>query len=131
MKKNRNWTQTLPQGKGKSRKEHFFNPIMQNDLHIKYLKKIIGDDIDVLSVVTFSERCTLKKITVTRNDVKVINRYDVAKTLKMHYCNVDESLTEEKVNEIFDVLYPYTQISDALKQKHIDDINDKYSNNKI
>ena len=34
--KNRTWTQALPQGQGRpALKEKFFNPIMQNNLHIK------------------------------------------------------------------------------------------------
>ena len=35
----RMWTQTLPKGRGRSHKESFFNPIMQNRTHIKTLIK--------------------------------------------------------------------------------------------
>lgn len=35
----KNWTQTLPIGRGRCRKEQFYNPIMQNSSHIRHLKK--------------------------------------------------------------------------------------------
>lgn len=33
--KSKDCTQTLLQGKGRSHKERFFNPILQNEVHIK------------------------------------------------------------------------------------------------
>ena len=51
----KNWCQTLPQGKGKSNKEYFYNPVMQNRSHIKHLKALLGD-VPVHSVIVFSER---------------------------------------------------------------------------
>lgn len=50
----------------------FYNPIMQNKTHIKWLKKQVGNNIPVYSVIAFSERCKLKDITVESKDVKVI-----------------------------------------------------------
>lgn len=47
--RSKTWTQTLPQGKGKSHKEHFLNPIMQNKLHIKWIKSLIGENKRALS----------------------------------------------------------------------------------
>ena len=37
------WTQTLPAGRGRSQKERFFNPIMQNKGHIKWLQAFLAD----------------------------------------------------------------------------------------
>ena len=64
----RNWYQTPPQGKGKSRKESFYNPIMQNRTHIKHLKALLGESIPMHSIITFSDRCTLKNVLVTSLD---------------------------------------------------------------
>ena len=54
------WYQTLPQGRGKSVKEKFYNPIHQNLSHIKHLSNYLKLDIPMFSVVVFSERCELK-----------------------------------------------------------------------
>lgn len=38
QKKNKYWTQSLHIGKGRTEKHQFFNPIIQNKVHIKWLK---------------------------------------------------------------------------------------------
>ena len=55
------WTQTLPSGR-KAHKEHFYNPVMQNRTHIKWLRKQISDSVPVHSIIVFSERCELKYV---------------------------------------------------------------------
>lgn len=49
----KNWYQTLPSGRGRSHKEHFYNPIMQNRSHIKHLKAFLNKEIPMYSVITF------------------------------------------------------------------------------
>lgn len=67
--KNKNWTTVLPN----KQKIHFYNPIMQNKTHLKWMKHFIDEDIPLFSVVVFSERCELKEITVYSEDIKVIS----------------------------------------------------------
>ena len=122
--KYKNWTQTLPQGKGRSHKEHFFNPIMQNNLHIKYLKAIIGEDIPIYSIIAFSERCTLKNITVYNNDIQVVKRNDISLAVANVFNPISEPvISESKVEQLYDLLYPYSQVSEEIRQKHIENIN--------
>lgn len=119
----KNWTQVLPKGRGRSHKEHFYNPIMQNNSHIKHLKNMIGGDIPMHSVITFSERCTLKDITLTNDNIKVINRYDVAATVTKICSKISsELLTQAQIDDIYNKLFPYTQTSDEVKEKHIANI---------
>lgn len=123
--KQRNWCQTLPKGKGngKSQKEYFYNPIMQNRSHIKHLKALIGEHIPMHSIIVFSERCTLKKIEVNSPDVKVIKRDRVDVTVYGMCKQMEENvLTEDEVLGLFDKIYPYTQNSEEVKQKHIENI---------
>lgn len=119
----KNWYQTLPQGKGKSRKETFYNPIMQNRTHIKYLKVLLGEEIPMHSIITFSERCTLKKVDVQSRDIQVINRYDVQSTVSA-ICDQFQGteLCESQIQELFDKLYPYTQVNADMKRRHIENI---------
>lgn len=122
----KNWCQTLPQGKGRSRKESFYNPIMQNRTHIKHLKTLVGEDVPTHSIIVFSERCTLKKVEVKSDDICVIKRdkvYDTAAAI----CAKTETaaLSNAQISEIYDKLYPYTQVSDATKEQHIQNIKSK------
>lgn len=41
------WYQALPHGRGRSRKEAFYNPIMQNHTHIRHLQELLGADLPI------------------------------------------------------------------------------------
>lgn len=112
------WTQILY-----NRKENFYNPIMQNISHIKYLKKIIGEHIPMRSIIVFSDICTFKDVTVKSNDVSVIKRYNVKNVVLQAFNQTQEChLTEIEINEIYNQLYLYTQVSADIKIKHIETI---------
>ncbi|MBQ8359615.1 MAG: NERD domain-containing protein, partial [Oscillospiraceae bacterium] len=122
----KNWYQTLPQGRGRSHKESFYNPIMQNRTHIKHLKVLVGEDIPTHSIITFSERCTLKKVEVKSDDIRVINRDKVYDTVATICAQRDvAALSNEQISEIYDKLYPYTQVSNATKEQHIQNTEKK------
>lgn len=106
----KNWTQTLPSGR-KSQKEYFLNPIMQNKLHIKYLKKLIGETVPFHSIIVFSERCTLKKIDVENPDIFVIKRDDVKKTVSSINDRGGLLLSQNRVDELYAQLFPFTQVT--------------------
>ena len=119
----KNWCQTLPQGRGKSRKEHFYNPIMQNNSHIKNLKTFLREDIPMHSIITFSERCTLKSINIQSNNIHIIHRNAVFNVVKQICCqNSEDILNTEKISYIYNMLYPYTQTEDKIKKQHIETI---------
>ena len=115
------WTQTLPSGR-KSHKEHFLNPIMQNNLHIKWLKNQIGYSVPVHSVIVFSERCTLKKVDITSSDIYVIRRPEVAKIVYKIDAKEEHDLSEDDIDALYKKLYDFTQVSDEVKKKHVNDI---------
>lgn len=120
------WTQTLPAGRGRSHKESFYNPIMQNQSHIKHLREFLGKPVHTWSVIVFSERCTLKKVQLKSSDIFVINRNCVASTIKK-ICNVmpKDLLSNEEILEIYSRLYPLTQVDSTVKEKHISNIHAK------
>ena len=122
----KNWYQTLPQGRGRSHKESFYNPIMQNRTHIKHLKALVGEEIPTHSIITFSERCTLKKVEVKSEDIRVINR-DMVCDAVASICARSEAavLSNEQICDIYNKLYPYTQVSNAVKEQHVQNIEKK------
>ncbi len=121
----KHWYQTLPKGRGRSHKEKFYNPILQNNTHIKYLKSLIGNDIPIYSVITFSERCTLKKLEVDTSKVCVIKRNQVRGLVKSISDNKELVLTDNQIENLYQKLYPYTQVDESVKAKHIDDIKNR------
>jgi len=119
----KNWTQTLPKGRGRCHKEHFYNPIMQNASHIKHLKNLVGKNVPMRSVIIFSDRCTLKNITIKSNDISVINHYSIAPVVTQ-ICNQIQTtiFTETEINDIYNKLYPYTQCGYEIKRQHIENL---------
>lgn len=123
------WYQTLPSNRGKSHKEKFYNPIFQNNTHVKYLKTFIEKTIPIYSIITFSDRCTLMNVYFQSSKVNVINRYQVYNLISSIYnSNSNDLLSNKQIEEIYNTLYPYTQIDESIKQKHIDNINNNLNN---
>lgn len=123
------WIQTLPQGKGRpAHKEKFYNPILQNNSHIKYLKSVIGNNYEIQSIIAFSERCTLKRITVYSSDVQVVKRNNIEIAVKNAINNMSKNvISNEDINRLYELLYPFSQASETTKQKHIQILKDKNS----
>lgn len=118
----RNWTAMLPN----RQKNQFYNPIMQNRTHLKWMQNCLGEDVPLFSLIVFSERCELKKITVTSADVKVIKRDQTYAAVKKIWDNKPDALTEERVDEIFNKLQGFTNVDAAVKAAHIENIEEKY-----
>ena len=115
----KNWTQTFPKGRGRSHKERFYNPIMQNASHIKHLKRLVGQSLPMRSIIVFSDECTLKDITIRSNDVSVVNRYNVLSAVTQ-ICEQTQAdlLTQIEINDMYNKLYPYTQVSCEEIERH-------------
>lgn len=119
----RNWYQTLPQGRGKSHKEQFYNPIMQNNTHIKHLLALLEENISMYSIIAFSDRCTFKNVSIKSDNISVIHRNSVFYTVeKILSNNTEEILNADKITCIYNKLFPYTQVDEHIKAKHIENI---------
>lgn len=119
----RMWTQTLPAGRGRSHKESFYNPIMQNHSHIKHLQSYLEEKIPMHSVIVFSERCTLKSIQVKSSDIYVIKRSSVQNAVNK-ICNTlsEDILSTNDILRIYHKLLPFAQTTDEMKAQHIKNI---------
>lgn len=112
------WTASLPNGN----KNQFYNPVKQNRTHIKWLRNIVGEEVPLYSVIAFSERCELKKVTVTDQSVKVIKRDRIYATVREIWESSEDRLTENEVEELFQKLSAYTNVDETTKEKHIQEI---------
>jgi hypothetical protein len=119
----KNWTQTLPQGLGRSHKEYFYNPIRQNAMHIKYLKNLVGWEVPIWSVIVFSDKCTLKNITMYSNYVSVIYLSSTENFVTRICSQIEKNFyTEEEISAIYNKLYPCTQFDYEERERHIENI---------
>ena len=119
------WYQTLPQGRGKSRNESFYNPVMQNRSHINHLKAFLDEALPIGSVIVFSERCTLKKVEMKSEDIKVIKRTFLFDVVSEIFNSAQATLSSEDIEAVYNKLYPLTQVDGSVKQQHIENIRAK------
>lgn len=115
--KNKNWMQTLEN----KQKHRFYNPIWQNKGHITALKSVVEIENDNLykSYIVFSERCTLKKITVTSSNVVVVKRNDLIKSIKRDIAKQPKLMSKEEVDQLYVKLQKYTRVDDRVKKARI------------
>lgn len=111
------WTQSLL-GKGHAaQKEHFFNPVLQNKIHIRHLCRLLnGYEQKIYSIIVFSDRCELKSITLNSPQIKVLRKYELKSSISEYM--MKDLLSEEEIIKVYDLLLPYTQLSEELKQEH-------------
>ncbi|WP_414838600.1 nuclease-related domain-containing protein [Carnobacterium sp. TMP28] len=122
---NRNWTQSFPNKK----KFKFFNPIWQNKGHIRALQETLAitDPTWMHSLIVFSNRCELKKITLTSPTVHVIKKQKIKRVLKKITAKTKPVLTPEEVEQYAQALEPYTHADEKTKELHIETIKAKLS----
>lgn len=117
-----NWTVMLPS----KVKNCFYNPIMQNKTHIKWLQKYLGDSIPLFSVIVFSVRCELKKVSVQSDNIYVIKRDELYATVRKIWDNSEDRLTESEVHSVYGRIRTLTHVDMAVKEAHIENINKKF-----
>ena len=122
--KNTYWTSTL----GSGQKNRFYNPIMQNRTHIKWLSKLLEENVPMFSLIVFSDRCVLRKITVSSPDVKVINRCATYSAIKTFWEKSADILSQTQVDFIYAKLQNYTHVDASVKSAHIDSIKNHINN---
>lgn len=119
--KDKTWTQVL----NKHTKIRFFNPIRQNEGHIKAIKKALDgyEDIPFYSLIVFSKRCKLKKITVTSERTYVFNRPALRRTVQD--LSKESILTEEQIHAVGEKLSAFTNVTEEVKENHIKQIQSR------
>lgn len=123
--KSKNWTVMLPN----KMKNQFYNPIMQNKTHLKWMKNYVGEEIPLFSIIVFSERCELKKVSVESDDIKVIKRDRTYATVREYWDKNPDVISDEKIEELYQMLKNLTNVDEAVKVAHIENIEKKYKEN--
>lgn len=108
------WTQVF----NKNSKFQFYNPIKQNNTHLKAIKQVLAsfNNIKYHSVIVFGSRAELKKVEYDENNVTILN---FNKKLPKFIKSSQLQLSEQEINQIYNILKSYTNVSDAVKEQHI------------
>lgn len=125
---NQQWTTSLYAGKNawgrtKTEKHQFYNPIKQNQSHIKALMKHLGMDTPCFSVIVFSDRCELKNITVYSPDVHICQQASLHRVIAHIWDTSPDILSDAQITAIHATLQPLTNQDVSVKKQHIQNIN--------
>lgn len=119
------WTQSLNQ----YTKYRFYNPIIQNRTHITALSEYLKINRSFFhSYIVFSERCELMKIPCNTNEYTITKREYLIEKLSTDIRKKRKILLSEEIDRIESALLPYTNVSEDVKKKHIDNINNNHNN---
>ncbi|WP_168193776.1 nuclease-related domain-containing protein [Lysinibacillus sp. SGAir0095] len=121
--KSQKWMQTFPNGQ----KFPFYNPIKQNIGHIKALQALLPsiEKAQYQSVIVFSERCELKKISFEADNTYVIKRYHLAKLMTKQIEASPKILEPAYIDRIYNFLAQYQKADQTVKQEHVEKIKEK------
>lgn len=117
------WCQRIRKEDGKGfTKNDFWNPIRQNDLHIRHLKRLFPDAHPIHSVIVFGNRSELQNVSECINgDFSICHTSSAANivTRLSVICGHAGSIDQERVEQLYAAMYSYSQVSAKVKLKHI------------
>ena len=121
---NKNWTVTLYAGRGalgrkRVEKHQFYNPVLQNRTHINTLKDFLNYNGRYISIVTFSNRGSLKDVTVSRQNAIVCTHAELHRVLNDINDYYPDVLNPEQIEAFYNRLVKKTNVSASEKQRHI------------
>lgn len=91
------------------------------------MRNYIGEEIPLFSIIVFSERCELKKVTITSQDIKVIKRDFTYAAVRDIWNKNKDCLSGEEVESLYKNLQKLTKVSEETKEVHIQNIKNRYS----
>lgn len=109
--KDKVWTQIV----GKT-KNTFYNPVRQNYAHIKAIENVIGDKYNIYSIIVFSDKATLKNVTINGNNSRVINESEILSTISKYK---DVTIDKEEIKNIRDKIFDCMKTTNQNTREHI------------
>ena len=128
--KDREWSQFLFKKDGTLIENKLYNPILQNRGHIAHLQKLLGGNIRMWSIISFSEKTDIDRINVSYPDTFVTRETQLPIVVGNIYWNAKDTLTEKDITSIYYKLYPYAIVTEEQKEMHINDIKHRYLSGK-
>lgn len=128
--KQHSWTVTLYAGRNRVgskqiEKHLFYNPIWQNQTHIKCLRKQIRSEVPIFSIIVFSGRGTIKNIEYDSEKAQILSGYDVSHYFANVRKNFPDLLSKDEVEGLYQQLLPYMAADQAKKASHVAKIQEQ------
>jgi len=124
------WVQVLNYGKNKFR---FYNPVLQNEAHIKVLKRQSEqlNDLPIYSVIVFYGDCQLRDISFIPNGTFVTKAYRISDVLDTIFENDDVEYTDKY--EIMNILQTAVNngSNEETQTKHIEKVKDMLGTDRV
>ena len=115
--KDRNWT-----AKYINKTNTFYNPIKQNDGHIKALTNYLQiTDNGINSLIIFGGGAELKKVPKNTKKRQIIYDYQMIDMFE-YEMRKQKIFTEAYIEKLYNLLEPTTHITEDVRQKHIADV---------
>lgn len=123
------WTQVLSHGR---EKYHFYNPILQNEVHISQLKRVLKENIPFYSIKVFAGNCKLEDISFIPKNTFVTKLYRVVEVIENIINNnpVANYKDKRKVINILSKAVNNGQNNDVAK-KHISNIKEMLGEDRV
>ena len=119
------WLQTLPRGRRGIQRNPFFNPIIQNKIHMKWLARFINLKPDYFNTyVVFSERCTLKKMDIDSVRHRVVYMGQLFSAMTEQIRDSSNVLTDDEIDALYEKLQPLTKVNEEEKFQHVQSIRE-------
>ena len=119
------WLQTLPRGRRGIQRNPFFNPIIQNKIHMKWLARFINLKPDYFNTyVVFSERCTFKKMDIDSVRHRVVYMGQLFSAMTEQIRDSSNVLTDDEIDALYEKLQPLTKVNEEEKFQHVQSIRE-------
>ena len=111
--KNKHWTQTF----SANTKYTFFNPILQNEMHLSALEKLLSVDRNKMySYIVFSERCELKGVPEDTDRRRIFKRDRLISVINYDISMRNICFSAEEVDRLYEVLKTYIPDREEIQE---------------
>jgi hypothetical protein len=118
-----NWTVVFKYGKEKA---SMFNPVKQNQGHLKSLEKILSTKTPMHSIIVFTKNADLREISTQSTPVVYAN--SLKQFIKDY--SVDSAISPEQVLDIYNQLKEIKDNNKITNKEHVESINQRIKDRK-
>ncbi|MBD8033163.1 NERD domain-containing protein [Solibacillus merdavium] len=113
----RNWTQTIY-----NKKSRFYNPVMQNNTHVKALQHYLNMEVPIHSIIVFSNAATFK-FKEPFQTAHVIQTKHLKRTIEQFKTKEISSEQLSRISQLLKALVPETkQQKNEIKKQHLEHV---------
>ena len=103
----------------------FLNPIMENRVSIECLKKVIGEELPIYSMIVFSDESYLKNVPAFLRDTFVVNNSKLNRVLRTILNSTEQLVSFRDIEELQKELFPLSQVTEMEKEEHIKNVREQ------